>query len=76
MGDIDGEKQVSITINTPASGGNTRESIDSIRYNAPKFNANRNRAVTTQDYRTLIKQNFPKAREVAVWGGEENSPPI
>ena len=76
VGDIDGETQVNITINTPASGGNTRESIDSIRYNAPKFNANRNRAVTSQDYRTLIKQNFPKAREVAVWGGEENSPPI
>jgi hypothetical protein len=68
VGDIDGEDQV--------AGGASRESIDSIRFNAPKFNANRNRAVTAEDYRTLIKQNFTKAREVTVWGGEENDPPV
>ena len=76
VGDIDGEDQVDITINQPSSGGASRESIDSIRFNAPKFNANRNRAVTAEDYRTLIKQNFTKAREVTVWGGEENDPPV
>lgn len=76
IGDIDGETEVTITMNTPASGGAFKESIDSIRFNAPKFNANRNRAVTAEDYRTLIKQNFSKAREVTVWGGEENDPPV
>jgi hypothetical protein len=76
VGDIDGEDQVDITILQPASGGSYRESIDSIRFNAPKYNANRNRAVTAEDYRTLIKQNFSKAREVTVWGGETNNPPI
>ncbi len=58
VGDIDGEDQVDITIIQPSAGGASRESIDSIRFNAPKFNANRNRAVTAEDYRTLIKQNF------------------
>ena len=76
VGDIDGEDQVDITIIQPSAGGASRESIDSIRFNAPKFNANRNRAVTAEDYRTLIKQNFTKAREVTVWGGEENDPPV
>jgi hypothetical protein len=76
VGDIDGEDEVDITILTPATGGTQKETIDSIRFNAPRYNANRNRAVTSQDYRTLIKQNFPKAREITVWGGEENIPPI
>ena len=76
IGDIDGEDSVSITVLSPAGGGAEKESIDSIRFNAPKYNATRNRAVTSEDYRTLIKQNLPKAREVAVWGGEENDPPI
>lgn len=76
VGDIDGEDQVDITIISPAVGGKGKESVDSIRFNAPKYNANRNRAVTSEDYRTLIKQNFSKAREVTVWGGETNNPPI
>lgn len=76
VGDIDGEDEVDITIVAPAAGGSAPESIDSVRFNAPKFNANRNRAITTEDYRTLIKQNLTKAREVTVWGGEENSPPV
>ena len=76
VGDIDGEDEVTIIVNSPATGGNGKENIDSIRFNATKFNANRNRAVTAEDYRTLIKQNFPKAREVTVWGGEENDPPV
>ena len=76
VGDIDGEDEVDITIISAAAGGSAPESIDSVRFNAPKFNANRNRAITTEDYRTLIKQNLTKAREVTVWGGEENSPPV
>jgi hypothetical protein len=76
VGDIDGETGVDITIVSPAEGGTAPESIDSVRFNAPKFNANRNRAITSEDYRTLIKQNLTKAREVTVWGGEENSPPV
>ena len=76
VGDIDGEDEVTITVTSPANGGTGKESIDSIRFNAPRYNANRNRAVTAEDYRTIIKQNFPKAREVTVWGGEENDPPV
>lgn len=76
IGNIDGEDTVSITILSAATGGTEKESTDSVRFNAPRFNATRNRAVTSEDYRTLIKQNFTKAREVTVWGGEENVPPI
>ena len=64
------------TLVSAASGGSDRESTDSIKFNAPKFNATRNRAVTVEDYKTLILSEFPKAKSVAVWGGEDNVPPI
>ena len=64
------------TLVSMASGGADRENIDSVRFNAPKFNATRNRAVTVEDYKTLILGNFDKAKAVAVWGGENNVPPI
>jgi len=59
-----------------ASGGSDRENIDSIRFNAPRYNATRGRAVTVDDYKSLIMSNFDKAKSVAVWGGEQNVPPI
>lgn len=64
------------TLVSAAYGGSPRESTDSIKFNAPKFNATRNRAVTVEDYKTLILSEFPKAKSVAVWGGEDNVPPI
>ena len=65
-----------ITVNTVASAGSIKESIDSIRKTAPLYNSTRNRVVTSSDYKTLILANFDKAKSVAVWGGEENNPPI
>ena len=63
------------TVNNRASNGRDRETIDEIRFRAPKFNATRDRAVTKDDYKTLIEQNF-SVNSVTVWGGEENDPPI
>ncbi len=60
----------------PAQGGASPESIDSIKYNAPKLFAAQNRAVTTEDYKSLIYKNYPQAQSIVVWGGEDNDPPI
>ena len=65
-----------IYLQTAAQGGAEKQSIDSIRYNAPRFNATKNRAVTTDDYKTLIQSRFSNVNSIAVWGGEENDPPI
>lgn len=59
-----------------AAGGNTRESIDSVRYNAPLSFITQNRAVTADDYKNLIFKNFSEAQTISVWGGEDNDPPI
>jgi len=63
---------------TPASNGSDRETIDSIKYAAPKSFAAQGRAVTKEDYIYLIQNNtgnFP-VDSVSVWGGEENDPPV
>lgn len=65
-----------VYLTNAASGGQEKQSIDSIRYLAPKFNATKNRAVTATDYETLIKARFNNINSLVVWGGEENVPPI
>lgn len=67
---------VGITSSSPASGGSIQESIDEIRFNAPRFNATRDRAVTEQDYKTLILASNSNIQSVSVWGGEKNDPPM
>lgn len=59
-----------------AAGGNEKETIESIRYNAPLSFITQNRAVTADDYKNLIFKNFSDAETISVWGGEDNDPPI
>jgi len=70
-----GETKV-VYLGSAATGGSEKESVDSIRYNAPKFNSTKNRVVTSDDYETLIRSRFGNINSIAVWGGEENNPPI
>lgn len=65
-----------VFIVNPASGGDAVEDIDSIKFNAPKMYAAQNRAVTTDDYKTIIYNQFSEAKSVSVWGGEDNNPPV
>jgi hypothetical protein len=67
-----------LTVNATAaaSGGAPSESIDEIKFNAPKYYAAQNRAVTPDDYKAIILKNFPEAQTISVWGGEDNNPPI
>jgi hypothetical protein len=67
---------VTVTTTSPASNGADKEQLDSIRFNAPKFYAAQNRAVTPDDYKALIYANVPEASSVACWGGEDNNPPV
>lgn len=59
-----------------ASGGASKESIDSIRKTAPLYNATKERAVSAGDYKSLILASNPNIQSVSVWGGEDNDPPI
>ena len=57
-----------------STGGSVRESISSIRFNAPKSYQAQNRVVTAEDYKTLLLKQ-PTVDSVVVWGGEDNDPP-
>lgn len=72
---IAGSSNVTISTVTNPRGGSPKETIGSIKFNAPRSYAARNRAVTSSDYETLISSNFLDAESVSVWGGEENDPP-
>ena len=67
---------VMLTVTQASAGGAAQESVDSIRFNAPRFNATKNRAVTANDYQSLILTSNANIKSVAVWGGEDNDPPI
>jgi len=69
---------VTITPYIAATQGEDKESIDSIKFQAPKAFASQGRAVTKNDYITLLQQNNLGIGfdAVSVWGGEENNPPV
>jgi|TARA_B110000908_G_C10244205_1_gene447869 hypothetical protein len=64
------------TTTAASVGGFELENIDSIRFNAPRFNTAKGRVVTSTDYETAIKQSNPNIKSVTVWGGEDNVPPV
>ena len=72
---IDGESNVIVTTTAKASSGSVSEDIESIRFNAPKHFATQERAITSSDYETLLKQAFPEINAVTAFGGEELNPP-
>lgn len=72
---IDGETDVTVTTNQRAGGGSVAESIEKIKYNAPRYFTTQERAVTAEDYENLLKINFPEINTVSAFGGEDYDPP-
>lgn len=56
------------------AGGADKESIDSIKFYAPRTFEGQNRCVTARDYMTIIPKIYPQASSINVWGGEDNFP--
>jgi hypothetical protein len=66
---------ISVTTSANASGGEEIESLDSIKYFAPRLYSSQYRAVTSVDYESIIKYVYPNTEAVTVIGGEVLSPP-
>tara|TARA_B000000441_G_scaffold119131_1_gene92770 strand:- start:20021 stop:22105 length:2085 start_codon:yes stop_codon:yes gene_type:complete len=68
-----------ISLITPqgmATGGETIEGVESVKKFAPRIYSTQNRAVTPNDYETLIPAKiFPQTESISVFGGEELVPP-
>lgn len=58
-----------------SSGGAEKESLESIKFHAPKSVQIQDRAITESDFGILLKNNFPEIESVSVFGGEEADPP-
>jgi hypothetical protein len=54
----------------------TKETIEEVRFRAPYHYTVQNRAVTKNDYETLITRDFPYIDAVSCWGGEDNDPVV
>ena len=65
-----------ISSTLPSSGGESIESIDSIRKYAPQLYSTQNRALSASDFEVLIPNKiYPETESISVFGGEELVPP-
>ena len=69
-----GNNPIINTVSRAGNGGDI-ETIDSIKYFAPRLYAAQYRAVTARDYESIIQQIYPNTESVSVVGGEELDPP-
>ena len=79
---VSSTNQISLPSSTPtittvssAANGGSIESIDSIKYFAPRLYSSQYRAVTARDYESIIQQIYANTESVSVVGGEELDPP-
>jgi hypothetical protein len=67
---------INIVTNQESVNGSDIESIDSVKYFAPRIYSSQYRAVTSRDYEAIIKTKiYPDTESVSVIGGEELDPP-
>lgn len=60
---------------TVAQGGAEVETLESIRWMAPRHFQVQERSVTASDAEVLLRQRFPEINAVTVFGGEDVDPP-
>ena len=58
-----------------ATGGTAAESVDKIKFTAPKMFAAQDRAVTAGDYGAIVRNLYPAVSDIIVFGGEDAEPP-
>jgi hypothetical protein len=68
--------RIIVTTNSPSRNGDDIESINSVKYFAPRLYSSQYRAVTSRDYEAIISnQIYPNTESLSVIGGEELDPP-
>ena len=76
VSDVDIVQGISLISTTQSSeNGDDIESIDNIKYLAPRVYASQYRAVTSNDYVGLLPFLYPNIDSVSAYGGEELDPP-
>lgn len=73
-GDVAGAAVVAVETVDPANSGDTSESLESVKFTAPKVWQAQNRGVTSNDFIGLLKRDYPNIDDLAVWGGQDHKP--
>ena len=71
---VSGISDISTIVTQSSYGGDERETIEAIKFNAPKAYSAQNRAITAEDYTSFVLKQ-PNVDSAIVWGGEDNDPP-
>jgi len=66
--------KATLTVNKSSSGGRPKETIDSIKFNAPRNYQTQNRAVIAEDYSRIILSENPDIESVISFGGQDATP--
>ena len=74
-GPIDNHTNISVLTVSRAAGGTVAEDLAEIKFNAPRAFQTQERAITVEDYRTLLLQAFPEINDIHAYGGEQVVPP-
>ena len=64
-----------VTVNRASGGGDSIESVESVKKLAPNIYASQHRAVTASDFETIVPRIYTEAESVTSYGGEELDPP-
>tara|TARA_B100001250_G_scaffold318303_1_gene280949 strand:+ start:19437 stop:21461 length:2025 start_codon:yes stop_codon:yes gene_type:complete len=67
---------ITMTLKMKSGNGEVAETIESIKYNAPRYYSSQYRAVTAQDYSIITKKVYDNAESVVAYGGDSLNPPI
>ena len=66
----------SLVTNTAAAGGRAQETVESIKFNAPRSYQTQNRAVVDNDYQRILLAENADLQSVIAFGGEQADPPV
>jgi len=66
---------LAIDVTSPSRNGDDIESINSVKYYAPRLYSSQYRAVSANDYEAIIPYIYPNVDSVTAYGGEELNPP-
>jgi len=64
-----------LTVPQASESGDNIEPVDNVKYLAPRVYASQYRAVTANDYISLVPSVYPNIDSVSAYGGEELDPP-
>jgi len=74
-GSVSGYSTVAANVQIRSAGGQIFQSLDDIKFAAPRALTTQERAVTSNDYKTLVQNEFGDITDMVVYGGDEANPP-